>query len=59
LRLKKSKTFQHNRNKLPDLGYTLAYDVKAWFIDEANRHTLQEYDPVNRHTIPITGDVLT
>jgi len=22
------------------------------------RHMLQEYDPVNRHTIPLTGDLV-
>ena len=25
---------------------------------DQHRHMLQEYDPVNRHTIPITGDLV-
>ena len=25
---------------------------------DQHRHMLQEYDPINRHTIPITGDLV-
>ena len=40
----------------PSVFYESVQQGGEWL--DQHRHMLQEYDPVNRHTIPITGDLV-